>query len=134
MGAVKNQFPNQFNWQTTTPVPFKPNVALSGVTAGVMSSTNTIYTNIVNVQNYDNSGLQLDWTGTPTGTISIMVSNSGAIFHALTFVPALSQPAGSAGGMVIDLNQIPFTYLMIQYVNSSGTGSLTAYGQTKAMS
>lgn len=126
MGQKKrNSF--ELNWNTTTPVPFTPNAVLSGVTAGVMTGTNTIYSNIQDISNTDNQGLEITWTGTPTGTISIMCSESGANFYALTFNPTITQPAGSAGGYLINLNQIPWRYLMIQYVNASGSGSLTTW-------
>lgn len=79
----------------------------------------------------DNQGLEVTWTGTPTGTLSVMVSNSGINFYSLTFNPVLTQPAGAAGGYAIDLNQVPFTYMMLKYVNASGSGTLTVYGQQK---
>lgn len=139
----KAQFPSAFNWQTTSPVTgFLPgpgpnqdvagNSPKSGVLAGTMSGTNTIYTNILGIRQTDNEGIEITWTGTPTGTIQVMVSNSGINFYALTFVPALAQPAGSAGGYVIALTGIPFQYMYLQYANASGSGAVTAYAQCKA--
>lgn len=127
----KNHTTFEFNWQSTTPVPFKPNRALSGVTAGVMASTNTIYSNIIDVTIKDNHGLEVTWTGTPTGTLSVMGSASGINFYALTFDPVLAQPAGSASGYLINLNQFPWKYIFIQYVNASGSGLLTVYDCVK---
>jgi hypothetical protein len=92
-----------------------------------MTGTGTIYTNIIDVTIKDNLGIELAWTGTPTGTIQVMVSNSGTAFYALTFNPALAQPTAASGGYVIDINQIPFKYIMLQYTNASGVGSVTAY-------
>jgi hypothetical protein len=96
-----------------------------------MASTNTIYSNILDISRMDNIGAEVNWSGTPTGTLSVMVSNSGVSFSALTFSPALTQPTGSAGGYVINLNQLPFKYLMFQYINASGSGILTIYLQSK---
>lgn len=135
----KNQYPYTLNWQSTNPATgFLPTPALwnggskpSGTLSGTMSSTNTIYTNILDVSRMDNLGLEVTWTGTPTGTIQIMGSNSGINFYALTFNPALTQPAGSGGGYLIDLNQFPFKFLMVQYTNSSGSGVITTYYQGK---
>lgn len=133
----KNQYPSTLNWQSTNPsIGFLPThnpsgSTPSGVVAGAMASTNTIYSNIIDVSKIDNSGLEVNYTGTPTGTISVMASNSGLNFYDLTFDPSLTQPAGSAGGYLIDLNQYPFKYIMIKYVNASGTGSLTVYTQFK---
>lgn len=133
----KNQYPNTFNWQSTSPITgFLPNHSQSGsipsgVVSGTMTSTSTIYSQIMDISKMDNSGLEVTWTGTPTGTLSVLVSNSGANFYTLTFSPALAQPAGSSGGYVINLNQVPFKYLLLQYTNASGSGTLTVYGQNK---
>ena len=61
----------------------------------------------------------------------MLASISGINFYALTFNPALAQPSGSAGGYLIDLNQFPFKYFQVQYVNSSGSGTLNVYAFEK---
>jgi hypothetical protein len=136
----KNQYPLNFNWQSTSPVSgFLPtnsdttNIGSkpSGVLAGSMSGTSTIYSQIVDISRMDNSGLEVTWTGNPTGNFQVMVSNSGVNFYALTFSPALTQPSGTPDGYAVNLNQVPFKYLMLQYTNISGTGSLTIFGQMK---
>lgn len=96
-----------------------------------MASTNIIYTQILEISRMDNSGLEVTWTGTPTGIFEVMVSNSGINFYALTFSPVLAQPAGAAGGYAVDLNQLSFKYFMLRYTNVSGTGTITVYGQNK---
>lgn len=133
----KNQYPSTLNWQSTNPATgFVPNPIQggsipSGVLTGTMTDSSTIYSNIIDLSKMDNVGLEVTWTGTPTGTISVLGSNSGKSFYALTFSPVLAQPTGSASGYLIDLTQYPFKYFMIQYVNSSGTGVLTIYSQFK---
>ncbi len=133
----KNQFVSTLNWQSTNPVTaFLPNPlpggsAPSGVVSGTMSSTNTIYSNIIDVAKMDNIGVEVTYTGTPTGVISLLGSNSGSAFYPLTFNPALAQPAGAAGGYLIDLSGYPFKYFMLSYVNASGSGTLKAYLQLK---
>lgn len=141
----KSQFPATLSWQTTSPtIGFLPapgpNQSVAGNSpspqpplAGALASTSTIYTNILGIAQVDNSGLEVTWSGTPTGTLQVMVSNSGVAFYPLTFNPALAQPAGSAGGYVIALEGVPFRYVFLQYTNSSGTGSiLPVYTQNKA--
>jgi hypothetical protein len=141
----KCQFPSTFNWQTTSPeTGFLPgpgpnqsvagNSPLSGTVAGTMSSTNTIYTNILGLAQTDNQGIEINWTGTPTGTITVMASNSGIAgnFYAITFNPVLAQPSGSAGGFLVSLTAFPFRYLYLTYTNASGTGAITAYSQCKS--
>lgn len=132
----KNQYPITFQWQATNPatgfLPIPANASgsiPSGVKNGAMASTNVIYSQIVEKSRMDNIGLEVTYTGTPTGTFEVMVSNSGINFYALTFNPALTQPSGGAGGYAIDLNQVPFKYILLRYTNSSGTGVLTVYGQ-----
>lgn len=125
MGVKKNNV-FVFNWGSTlNSNPYNQNLPLSGVKTGTMSGTNTIYSNVQDTFNFDNSGLIVTWTGTPTGTISVLVSNRGDVFYSLTFDPAITQPAGSAGGYAINLNQIPFRYVAVQYTNASGSGVLT---------
>lgn len=103
----------------------------SGVTLGVATGTTTIYTNILEVARMDNQGLELAWTGTPTGTITIYGSNSGINWFSITFNPAYANPAGSAGVEGISLNQFPWKYLMLSYTNASGTGTIACYAQFK---
>lgn len=133
----KNQFPIVYNWQSTSPavglLPLKYQYGSqpSGQINGTMSSTNTIYSQAIDISKMDNSGLEVTWTGTPTGVFSVMVSNSGINFYALTFSPALAQPAGAAGGYAVNLNQLPFKFMFLQYVNTSGSGVITVYGENK---
>ena len=131
-----NQFPVVFSWQTTSPVTgFLPRPANqtgsvpSGVVSGTMSGTNTIYSQIIEKSRQQNINLELTFTGTPTGTFQVMVSDSGVNFYALTFNPALTQPSGAGGGYTINITNLSSKYIMLQYTNSSGSGSLTAYGQ-----
>lgn len=134
----KNQSPFTFNWQSTAPYPFAPaqgsnfsGTPPSGNATGTMSGTNVIYTNVVDVSRMDNIGIEVAWTGTPTGTIEVLCSNSGKNFDALTFNPVLAQPAGAAGGYLINLNQLPFRYVMLRYTNASGSGTIQAFCQQK---
>lgn len=134
----KNQYPIVFNWQSANPatgfLPLKANqtgTPPSGVVNGVMTSTNVIYSQIIEVSRMDCSGIELTYTGTPTGNFEVFVSNSGINFYPLTFNPALAQPSGSAGGYYINLSDMGFKYLLLKYTNASGSGVLTAYGQAK---
>jgi hypothetical protein len=99
--------------------------------AQAMTGTSVLTSQTFNCQNLDNIGIQVDWTGTPTGTIAVFASIDNVNFHAFTFNPALSQPAGSAGGYLISLNQVPFPYVYLQYTNSTGTGVLNAFLSAK---
>lgn len=97
------------------------------IASGAMTGTATITSSTYPVVNLDNMGLQVIWTGTPTGTLTVNCSVDGVTFTALTFSPALTQPTGSAGNILIDLNQLPFPFLNVAYVNASGTGVLNVW-------
>lgn len=122
--SQKLTFTTTLNWASSLPPYFQPNAPQSGVTQGVMTGTSTIYSQPLDVNLKDNIGLEVTWTGTPTGTIQVLGSSSGNTYYPLTFNPILTQPAGSAGGYLIDLNQFPWRYLSVEYTNSSGTGVL----------
>lgn len=133
----KNQFPITFNWQSTDPaVNFNPNPnqngsVPSGQVGGSMSGTSTIYTQIIDTSRMDNVGLEITYAGTGTGTITVLGSSSGNNFYSWSPSPSITQPAGSSGGCLTGLNQFPFKYMYIKYTNSSGSGTLTIYGQMK---
>lgn len=82
----------------------------------------------------DNEGVEIAFTGTPTGTLTVYGSNSGINFFALTFTPAFTQPSGAALVLGLDLNQFPWKYMTFQYVNVSGSGTLAIYLQSKSLS
>lgn len=125
--GVKKRNSLLLNWSSTSPIPYSPNTPLSGVTIGAMASTNVIYSNITDISNSDNQGLDISWTGTPTGTLEIMASEGGSNFFDFTFDPPITQPAGSAGGYGVSLNQVPWRYILVKYTNASGSGSLSIW-------
>lgn len=134
----KNQFPITINWQSTNPqTGFIPNqnyqggTKPSGTAGGAMASTNTIYSQIMDLSRMDNLGIEVNWTGTPTGTLTMLGSTSGVNWPSITFNPALTQPAGSASNYLLNMNQYPWKFMMFQYVNVSGSGTLTLYMQCK---
>lgn len=138
----KNQVPITLNWQSTNPatgfLPLNANTANGGSTpskvpAGTMAATDTIYSQIMDVSRFDNIGLELVWSGTPTGAFQIMASVSGQNFTPLTFCSdfATDQPIGASGSLLVNLNNYPFRYFMVQYTNVSGAGSLTGSAQMK---
>jgi len=131
-----NQFPVAFNWQIDSPVTnFLPIPANqtgskpSGVIKSAISGTNTIYSQIIEKSRQQNINIEFTWTGTTTGTLQVLVSNSGINFYALTFDPVLTQPAGTAGGYTINLSVLSAKYIMLSYTNASGTGTIAAYAQ-----
>src|SRR4051812_28612104 len=87
--------------------------------AGVMTGTDVLESETFSIQNLDNVGLQIQWTGDAVGTIEVQASVNNIDFHTFTFDPVLAQPAGTDGGYLVSLNQVPFPYVKVIYTNAS---------------
>lgn len=96
------------------------------VLAQAVSSTNTYTSASTDLNQLHNVGLDVRFTGTMAGTFSVLCSNDNSVFTALTFTPAITQPSGSNLNFLVDLNQVPFRYVKVQYVNSTGSGTWTS--------
>ncbi len=114
------------------------------ISAGDMSQA-SITSSITDILFLDNIGLQMNWTGTPTGTFSVQVSNDyvpgpqgqpalkAGNWNAYTLSPALGAPSGSAGTTAGSLTGCPFRYVKLVYTKTSGTGSLDFFISGKAL-
>lgn len=77
--------------------------------------------------------LQIQWSGTPTGSFTIWASNdhdprkidwNGKWTSINSLIaPPLTAPAGSAGDMWIDIPLRP-AFLYVEYTRSAGSGTL----------
>lgn len=93
--------------------------------------------------NQDNIGIQLHWTGTPTGTFSFQVSNNhlqdieGNIIVAGNWVELPVTPAiiavGAGDDAYVDLNQVGARYCRVVYTATGGAGSLDAFVSAKGI-
>jgi hypothetical protein len=83
----------------------------------------------------DNFGIQMVWTGTPTGVIEVQVSmdpdNLG--WETIPFNPSLTQPAGAAGTNWAEVNQTTAAYVRLKYTRTSGTGTFNAKISAKSV-
>lgn len=96
-----------------------------------------------NVEFLDNIALQLNFTGTPTGTFAVEVSidydqdSLGNILNAGNWIPLTLSPApaatGSGASIFIELNQTPARWLRVTYTATSGVGSLDALISAKML-
>jgi hypothetical protein len=126
MGGIKNQL---LKYQT--------------VTNGSMTGTSTITSAVTNIQNMDNVGIQLNFTGTPNGTFFVQVSadyaqnSQGVVTNAGNWItvtlPTTPVAAGAANQIYIDMNQLSAPWIRFQYTNSSGAGTLNAFITGKAL-
>lgn len=89
-----------------------------------VSGTTTYTSRAINVKNIDNIGLQLIWTGTPTGTWTVMHSPNNSAYDSITLSPVITQPAGSSGSWSVVLQLEPYEWVKVQYVNASSTGTV----------
>jgi hypothetical protein len=112
------------------------NVAVSG--------TATYTSTVVEIENLDNVYLQLESSGTMTGSYTVQVSNDynqdnqGNVINAgqwvtLTLSPSPTVAAGSPSPIGIDCNQLGAPFLRVQYTNASGTGTVNAYVSGKML-
>jgi hypothetical protein len=75
----------------------------------------------------DNVGIQVSWTGTaPVGVINVQASNdSGATWTDMSFTPSPAV-SGASGSILLSATGVPYTDLRVQYIRTSGTGTLKA--------
>jgi hypothetical protein len=113
------------------------------IDAGDMSTNLT--SKVTDIRYLDNIAIQLNWTGSPTGTFVIEgsldyvppPSAGGTAVNAGTWnaipVSPTPAPAGSADSQLIELNQKAFPFIRTRYVKTSGTGTCNAYISGKAV-
>lgn len=109
------------------------------VTAGDMSAS--ITSPATNIQFLDNVGVQLHFTGTPTGAFSVEVSmdheqdSQGVVSNAGNWVALPLSPSpvasGAAGDIYIDMNQLSAPWIRTVYTRTSSTGTLASYISAK---
>lgn len=114
------------------------------VTAGDMSAA-TVTSGVADIRIFDNVGMQINFTGTPTGTFAVqgsvdyladafnpaVVKNAGN-WTALTLSPS-PVASGAASTILLDLNQLSFPYIRVVYTKTSGTGTLNVYVSGKSV-
>lgn len=94
--------------------------------AQAVSGTTTYTSPAANILYQHNVGLDIRFTGTMAGILTVNCSNDGVVFTSLTFDPVLSQPSGSNLNFLVDLNNVPFQFVNVAYTNASGSGTLTS--------
>lgn len=85
-----------------------------------------------NIMYVDRVGYQISYTGTPTGTFSVEISNDNATWEAMTLSTAIAA-AGSPDNHFIDC-ETAAKYIRLKYIRSSGTGALYVALTTKSIS
>lgn len=110
-------------WMTVGATQTAPGTAINGTSMGA-----TITSDPVALSFEDNIGIQVKWTGTPTGSFDVQVSldptNLG--WQSVPFSPAPTAPSGSAGTDWLQVNQSPAAFVRLVYTRASSTGALFA--------
>lgn len=104
----------------------------SVITSGAMSGTDVLTSTAVDISSYQSFSFQSVWTGTPTGTFVVLVSNDGTNYNDLG-ASVSPNPSGGASSCMILCYGVPAKYAKLQYTNASGTGTLNvkAVGKTR---
>lgn len=106
--------------------------SINKVLSGGDMSQASLTSPVVSLLTTDDVGLQLIWTGTPTGTFDVQVSCDNANWTSVTLSPAPAA-AGSASNAYVDLSLLSAPYMRVVYTKTSGTGSLTIYLAAKEL-
>lgn len=98
-----------------------------------VSSTTTYYSKMWSGGDSAAYSLQVAWTGTPTGTFTLQVSNvpnpdesTDTDWKTSTEVTVVN-PAGSASSFLVSTTASPHMKKRLKYVNASGSGTITGY-------
>jgi len=122
-----------------------PNLNKPLVNAASMASNVTSAATIIN--RLPGISYDVSWTGTPTGTFSVQVSNSyaqgpdGSVSNAgnwstlpgAAFIGTLPAPAGSPGNGFIDVVGTEAYAVRLVYTASGGSGNLTVLAAAKVL-
>lgn len=107
------------------------------------SMASTINSSALSMKFQDNAYFQLVWTGTPTGTFNIQISNdhmqddrgnvqNAGNWETVTLNTAITASgSGDTAGIVV--NGIAAPWIRLNYTASSGAGTLNAYFSAKGV-
>lgn len=107
---------------------------------------------VTNINNLDNVGVQLNWTGSPVGTFSVQVSadyaqdtqgnvtNAGnwisiniTYWNGSTFTTTSTIPTSVGSPIYLDLDLLSAPWIRVIYTAGSSTGTLNAYVTAKGL-
>ena len=93
------------------------------------SMTSDYTSNPIEVLPFDRIGLEVSWTGTPTGILYIQATIAGTNYDTLPSSPLVTFIAltGIAGFQQFDLEVKAFSKIRVFYDATSGTGTLNGY-------
>ncbi len=97
-----------------------------------------VNSSVTSIEYLDNVSYQIAWTGTLAATLAVQVSNDyDSIKQSGTFYPitvsGLTAPAGTPGGYVVNMNQLPYKYIRLSVDYTSGTGTMSCVVNAKSV-
>lgn len=94
---------------------------------------------VVGIQYLDNVAIQMEFTGSPVGTLAVQGSVNyaqnaqGTVTNTGNWITFTTSAVAAAGDVLFDLNQLSFPWIRVIYTRSSGTGTLDGYISAKAV-
>jgi hypothetical protein len=116
------------------------------IVTGGDASLATVTSPVINIQNLDNVGFQINiTTGTPAGTFAVQVSMdykeygtfpNAQVLVAGTWTTLTSQviASGTPTPITFDLNQLSSPWIRLLYTKTSGTGNFDVFICGKSLS
>lgn len=122
--------------------------------AASMTGTATVNSPVSNILRRDTVAIQVQWSGSPTGTFQAFVSidykpaltqtegfgapNNGTwtpvpLTNPLTGVTSLTAPTSLGSPIMLNLNQLGQPWIYVAYVNSAGSGTLDGFMSAKSL-
>lgn len=97
--------------------------------AGSMTGTSVLNSAALDLQTLAMAAFYIAWTGTPNGTFQIQGSLDGT--NWVNTGVSVAAAVGSADSRLVNLVDLAYRYVRVQYTNASSTGTLTVDGMAK---
>ena len=94
------------------------------VFVNAQSMASSFESDVIDLSNVQGFSVQADYTGSPVGTLKLMVSDNGSKFYDYPN-SSVSIPT-TDGGQLYIVSQVHFDKVKLVYTASSGSGNLTA--------
>lgn len=121
----------------------------NSTTGQAMTGTAVLTSLPTEITRKDNVAYELSWSGTPTGTFVVQGSVSynpgtpqsgGAVSAGVWTTLVVTDQngnapvaSGAAGQILMNLNELSFPWVRVQYANTSGSGTLSGYVSGKSI-
>jgi hypothetical protein len=98
-----------------------------------VSGAGTYRSDTIDMLCMQTAAFEIQWTGDPTGTLSVDGSNEGTVWYPTGTDVNGPMGNGATDNTLVDLQRVSFRYLSLSYTNSSGSGTLTVKAIAKGL-